>query len=296
MIRRSSIRTIAHRRIKGRTFSHPIRAKEAYVRNRILRLIVIFFLTVLGCGGFFLLQQPIAEIDELFIDGVTTIPSHHIYGSTIDFLNSKSFGIPNRKTYIFDEKKLENYLLHQFPIEEISIVRDKSTLSISITEEITNIAWKTGDNWYLLNMNGEIVREAQPSERQFLSLLEAGESTDHSEITHLQSFIPLLIDLSVSEANIGENVIMPINAETILSATELLQKQQLNPRYFLFNQPNSSWFTVVTNEPFHIRLDGEGDINKQVSRLSLTLKEYPNRESLTYIDLRFDDHVFVKER
>ncbi len=296
MISDRSKRSISRRRIKGRTFSHPIRAKEANAKRRVLRLLFILFLTGIGCGGFLFVQEPIAEIHELQIDGIATIPNHIIYGETIDYLNSKKRGIPNRKRYVFNAENLESYLMNSFPIEAVKITHHKAQLHIQITEQVTNIAWKAGEKWYLLNMDGEVVREAQPDERVFLSTLEAGDSVNHLEITHLQPFIPLLIDLSNTEVTIGENVLLPLNPASILLTTSLLKQQSINPRYFLFESQNAPWLTVVTNEPYHIRLDGEGDITNQLSRLSIALREYVNADSISYIDLRFGDHVFVKER
>lgn len=296
MISDRSKRSISRRRIKGRTFSHPIRAKEANAKRRVLRLLFILFLTSLGCGGFLFIQEPIAEINELQIDGIATIPNHMIYGETIDYLNSKKRGIPNRKRYVFNAENLESYLMNSFPIEAVKITHHKAQLHIQITEQVTNIAWKAGEKWYLLNMDGEVVREAQADERVFLSTLEAGDSVNHLNITHLQPFIPLLIDLSNTEVSIGENVLLPLNPASILLTTSLLKQQSINPRYFLFESQNAPWLTVVTNEPYHIRLDGEGDIVSQLSRLSIALREYVNADSISYIDLRFGDHVFVKER
>lgn len=224
----------------------------------------------------FFLSSDLFRIKEVRIEGLTTIPTETIEPIVWDYLNERSgllFRASNR--FLFDQDTLKETLAVSFAFAQIDAKREGNTLSLVLTEKTSHVLWVSGEDVYLADRQGAIIRTVQQE-----------EATED---------IPRFVDLNNTRIAPETTVLTTEELERIESFHSYLQAQQFTLVETRIDRLAGKWMSTVVSEGFQILFDPSGDIPAQALRLETVLREkVPDRSRLEYIDLRFGDHVYIK--
>lgn len=197
------------------------------------------------------------------------------------WLDSGFLNIDKRNNILFfSANKLSAQLVKQFPkLDSIKIVKKlPHSLFISSDERRPVGIWCSANRTcFYFDKDGIAFSKAQPS---------AG-----------------FLIVNIADYRPGRNIELGSAVETadwlgkIISARELLNKAGINIAEFIIPTDSFDEFHAKTAENWKIMFSIQTDIQKQISALSIFLKEKikPNQKSvLQYVDLRIQDRIYYK--
>lgn len=249
---------------------------------------------------FFLAYAPIFRITEIHIQGLTTIPEQEIHQVVESYFKQKRWGIfPYSSRWFFSKERLEKLLLSQEPLTSASIQRTGKTLSLEVKEEVTYVAWNSGDMYALLDLQGEVVEVLDPAsanllraqqEKEALAIPEGGQTQPRA----LAPTIPLIVDKSASEITIGSTLLSQKQIEYLLSVDALVREMAILPKAYEIDTPVEVWMRIVADGP-DILFDTGRDPQEEIGDLRAVLNAHAQeRDEWEYIDIRFPENIFVK--
>ena len=107
-----------------------------------------------------------------------------------------------------------------------------------------------------------------------------------------QFFMSALADQPVE---IGKTVLKGDEIETVFAFLEALKSASIHADELEIDRTMGSWMSAVTSVGYRIYFDPTSDPTIQVARLEAVLRDsVPDPSVLQYVDLRFEDHVYVK--
>jgi len=180
------------------------------------------------------------------------------------FLSSKSI-------FLFNSSTTENYILNLFPsVLNIEINKKfPNSLIVEIKKRKPVVYWRTNDNLFLMDVNGII-------------------------FAHKSSLDPrrVIIENNVS-GSLGDQVVSPVDLQKIMKIWTAVGKDLEIIEFEISDQK----LNALTSKNWRIFFSPNKDINNQLLNLELVLNEKispERRNSLNYIDLRFDNRVYFK--
>jgi len=297
-MKRRKKRRINRKASKRRRFLNPYKEKQRISKKRVLHYIkiLLIFLFISAIITFFV--GPFMELEGFEIDGNITISEQDIRSTTNEYLAKKHFGISRNKTYNLSTKRLQKLLLETYPMEQVSISVKNGYMSIHVKEDITEVAWKTNNTWYLLNLEGIVLRQALDSEAIILSHLENREPIPEDiENKTLQNNVPMIIDSLNNKISISDPVLTSISSSQLITFARKIKQLDVDIYYFVTEGINPFWIKAISNKPYEILIDGAGDVNEQLHNFAAIISDdMVNEDLLTSVDLRFNDHIYIKQR
>jgi hypothetical protein len=210
--------------------------------------------------------------------------------------------LPNNHRWLFDSQELQVELQERFQFSTCDVVVQDRTLSISVQEKISAIAWQTGDRYYLLGLNGQPTIELDTvtantlRSRQELPLLEVDSTLNDRAPLVLSPNMPIIVDESNTPISLETLVLKPETVTVIIDWDKRLRDaSNAIPIDYEIETPATVWLTMNSSIGPVVLIDLQANIEEQGRALEIIINDYADRlADLKSIDVRFGNNVFVK--
>jgi cell division septal protein FtsQ len=251
------------------------------------KLIVILLMILLGGAIYFIFYSPYFSIRQIEISGLQKIDSNELRGIVDNQTASRRFLIfPQNNIFVFDEKSAEKEINERYALNYLKIEkRLPGSVSISVEEKIPALIWKTAEKFYLVDGDGVIIREIQEGEVSGYQTNQPGAN------------MALVFDESNEITAVKEQIISRKKAEAVVNLQNTLARTTgLQIVNFTMTNRGDLLIKCLTNEGWQIYFSPTDDLDEQIQKLSVFLKEknQEDRRGLLYVDLRFEDRVYYK--
>lgn len=196
-------------------------------------------------------------------------------------LDNKLLLVFSRRNYFFfSNDYLQGELNKKYLIEELTIEKKPfHTLNINLKEKVANLVYLTGDQAYLIDLNGKI-----------LSLINDKIIIDEKKLIKIK-------DESNTEKKINDNILSPGLVGFIVNLNNNFSSyiKSLNIASFAITSPEATFIKVITIEGPEIHLTDRQGLEDQLNKLKASLEsEMINLKNVQYINLRIKDQVIYK--
>ena len=153
-------------------------------------------------------------------------------------------------------------------------------MAITVKERLSQLVWVTQNDAYTADVQGIILSA--------LTKMIFKQS-------YLKKKLIIFEDVQGSSVSIGNSIAEPEEISSIL-----LFKMQVEALPLLIDRVKidrlaGQWVALRTQIGFDILFDPSGDLQTQLMNLTTVLTdEIPDPSRLSYIDLRFGDHIYYK--
>ena len=269
---------------------HKIKPKYSIFRRPVFWILFLFLMIILSAFYVFIFYSGL-QVKNIIISGNEKTQSNDIEKfvfKSIDkkFLDVGAFKLTSKNIFLVNSDNLTKQILEKFPIIEKLKIDKKlpQTLILGVQERKplgifcnSSLADKLVDKeeCFLIDENGVIFEPLSQVPKNVTVVRQA-----------------------LGEKNVftGEEVI----AKSIMSAISKIKNSlkdnfQIDVEEALVSNPFK--IKVITNENWEIYFDLDSDINLQIAKMNLILKDEisaENRKNLQYIDLRFKDRAYYK--
>ncbi|MBN1325947.1 FtsQ-type POTRA domain-containing protein [Candidatus Falkowbacteria bacterium] len=275
----------------------PFIFKRDFFKLTLFKIINIILLIGIIFGVYFFIFSNFYKINNIEVAGNQIISTDDILDITNNYLSKKSFLIfKHNNIFICNKNELkrrinEYILLNQLKIDKIL----PNTLRITLTEKDAALKWISGDQNYLVDKKGIIIKRFY--KLNIPKIYQLGEFQNEAPNKLEENFLKI-INLANEDVNLGQKVFNEEDVEFIFKLTERLAELD----YLKLKD-----ISVPNNMPKYISLNTEADyilqfnlsqtIESQISRLELLIREKIGKENmnrLEYIDLRLGESVYYK--
>jgi len=290
MKRRDLFRRLQRKQYKSRNFRNPHSRRNKNRRPLFILLGVLLSLGLILFGLWNYLESDQYIIHSIVVTGTETIPTQDLEQLTNDFLDQhRMIFFSNRKRYFFDSETLREKLTSVYVFESLQIEESGGTLYLKIKEKLSQLIWKSNKKYYLIDLQGVIIREFTKEELNILT------STDVETSNDTLHRLPRFIDLNDSEIQPGKSVLTPEEIDGIFRFYFHLKAQKITVINTKIDRLAGRWMSVSTGSGLNILFDPTQDIKLQAANLETTLRDkIEDPTQLEYIDLRFGDHIYFK--
>ncbi|PJA47744.1 hypothetical protein CO172_00200 [Candidatus Uhrbacteria bacterium CG_4_9_14_3_um_filter_36_7] len=294
--RKTYFQKIQTRRYASRQFSNPYFPKKSSQKRWIYTMIGLILGFSFGLGSFFL-TSPFFKITSVSITGIQTIDLSELKYLVQTYLSKPQWIIASQSNrFLFKKEHLEKYITSVFIFDDLLITREGNTLYISIKEKTLGFVLENQNNFFVMDKTGRVVRSIQAEEYQkLIRPLEQEGPTKNDSPLIARKALPRLVQVGGKMPKIDQNFLPEEETKNILKMDEMLQNLGFPVLFMEINLDVGTWLTAILKDQFDILFDPSGDINQQVLHLKTVLRERTSiLNTLEYIDLRFDDHVYYK--
>ena len=164
---------------------------------------------------------------------------------------------------------------------------------VSVNQDVSRVAWSTGQKTFYLDERGVALREATSPE----STVEAGRGS--TEVIRTQQQFggqPLIIDQSAAEVTIGQSATSPELVVFVRDLTAFVyERGDFEIASYTMPSAHADQLTMQTTSGWAAYFRTTDSVEAQANRLLTVLAQrVPDRTKLEYIDLRYEDKVFYK--
>jgi len=319
MPKKSIFHKLQTKRYRPDKYRNPyFRGREQRQRWKLLGMLALAVLAIVGVVYFFFFTNTFA-IQRVDVSGTETIDPAQIESIAKTYLSETSliiFSHTNR--FIFDTMTLKDRLNASYAFKSLSIDVEESVLKIAIEEKTSQLMWRTDGVAYLVDLEGVIIRPLTESELTLRAVpppeiparLHTDGNADGEEgpkeekstyteqeirrIKHLHN-LPVFEDMNGESAEPGDSVLTAEEIQNISRFRDHLNEQGIGHQTVVVDRLAGRWVGVETIDGYQILFDPLGDIDLQALNLQTVLRErVDDPTELQYIDLRFDDHVYIK--
>ncbi len=253
---------------------YRIKKKKSIFRNRFF-WIAILVLIIFGGIFYLVCFSSVFQIKDTEISGNQKIQTQDIENLIKEKINKKLLFFPQKSIFLIDSNEIVRSLSEKFLQVDSVILKRKlpTTLIVEIQERLPFGVWCEGENCFYVDREG-IIFEENPQKTGFVIKFQEQRT----------------------EIFLGEKVIEKVLLESILEIQRKL-KENLKIDIEEFIVSTEEIINAQTSEGWEIYFDPTGDINWQLTKLSLVLeKEIPleRRKDLEYVDLRFGNFAPYK--
>ncbi len=244
-----------------------------------------------------LIYGPWFRIETVTVQGTVTLNPNDISALAKQDLEGNHFLIlPKSHRWFYSEDKLEQRLNENFLLDSVEVKQKRGELNISITEDVSMLALVSGDQIYLLNRQGKIIRAANENEAVTVQIRLGSEpQAEGPTPAPLLPNMPIIKDLSTTTYAADQEVYPSQIIENLLSFYEKLADMSIQTKVMESDSTQLSWFTVISDLPYEILFDAGRDIQEQSAALEAVRTEYfATQDEIDYIDVRFGERVYVK--
>ena len=254
---------------------HPKTKRKSIFKNRFFWISCLIVL-LLGFFFYFLFFSSFFQIEKIIISGNKSVSEKEIENIVKENLRKKNLFFSTQSTFLINLSNIKKEILKTFPqIAEVEISRGfPDSLNIIVIERVGVANFCLNEKCFLIDSEGVIFENQKEN---FLKIEEKRKN--------------------LSPLNFGQKVIEKENLEKILEIERYInEKFEFGiEKILLFEEK----ITVLTKEGWKIFLDFEKELNWQLTKLDLVLKEKippEKRRNLEYIELRFGDLATFKYR
>jgi len=255
---------------------HRVKRRKSILKSRFFWL-TILILVFLGLFFYFLFFSPFFQVKNIFISGAEKISSSEIKNFVQNKLEKKILFLRTKSIFLININEIEKEVLKNFPpVAEIKIGRKfPDVLNINLVERSPLANFCQAEKCFLLDKEGIIFEESEPK-ADLIKIVDGQKEK-----------IPKL----------GEPMIENDYLEKILKIQKYIQEElKIEIEEFTVFERR---LNLKTKEGWEIYFDPREDINWQLTKLNLVLKEKipsEKRKDLEYIELRFGDLATFRYR
>ncbi|MBI4090445.1 MAG: FtsQ-type POTRA domain-containing protein [Candidatus Komeilibacteria bacterium] len=242
---------------------------RAPVRSSALKRTLIGIAVALVAQGFF--QVPLFQLRAVTVSGLEYIPEDSIRPFIASELQLRRFLIfRNDNYFLFAENRFKKNLESNFFVNVISVKKDfPHGLVLSLSERISPFVVQTPENYIELDTSGTAIGAVDaPRERQSVI---ADERSDRSG---------------------------PITREYLERITAIKKQWEHDLPGIVIEKFHYTDDTAIiilsTDKGFRVFFDPTEDTAKQLVRLELFLADTSLKQPREYVDLRFDESLYIK--
>ena len=275
-IRRNFFRTAQRQKWQEGVYHNPYfdGGKRPWKR----RLVILSLITGAGALIGFFLFTPLLRLKTYRIDGAEFIGADVIErAARASLAGRKMLVIPKDHLFFFSEEQLSQTLFDQFRLDRLDVERQGRELHLRVAEKISRVVWQAGEHLYVVDEYGIVLNELD-------TLAE-----DHA--------VTMIRSLREETPAPGERVLDAKTMSYLLDLLLLLREGPLNPVSLEVDSTETHFLRVNMEDGYAVFFDPTVPMNEQLDRLGGMLKsESANPSSYEYIDVRFGERVYIKNR
>lgn len=254
-----------------------IRKKKSILKNRFFWE-VILFLVFVGISFYILIFSPLFQVKEIVVSGNERVSGEKIKTIIWANLERKKLFFSTKSIFLVNLNRTKRDILDKFPqIDEVEASRGfPNVLNVLVKERREIAAFLQNEKCFLLDQEGIIFKECG-LENDLVKIIEKRNKD--------------------SSPSLGDRVLEKEYLDSILKIKNYIsEKFDFKVKEFLVLADR---LTVRTSENWEIYFDPQGDLNWQLTKLNLVLKQKippERRKDLEYIELRFGDLAAFRYR
>jgi cell division septal protein FtsQ len=252
-----------------------VKRKKSIFKKRFFWSFCLIFV-VLGIFFYFLFFSSFFQVKEIIISGNEKVSEKEILIIIEKNLEKKFFFLSTKSIFLTNLSKIKKEILNNIPkIASVEISRGfPNSLSIFVKERVGLANFCKKEKCFLLDENGVIFEKAQ-YQNHFLEIEDKRE-----------------IDFSL---DFNQKVLEKSYLEQISRIKKYIdEKFEFGVKKFIIFD---EYLKIQTTQDWEIYFDPEEDLNWQLTKLELVLKEKippQKRRNLEYIELRFGNLATFK--
>lgn len=293
-LRSTHFQKVQQKRYAERSFRNPYFQPKGRPRW-LAPLIGIVAAAGIGTGLWFLFTLPALAITAVHVEGNETIATGALVSAVQAVLDERvlwAFRRSNR--FLFDGKKLTAALNGQFAFDSVNVTRAGGTLDVRVRERQSQLLWKSGTGVDLVDASGQVIRPLSADEIAGLGQPDPapGPGETLAPVARLKR---LRVFNDVDKAPVAASVLSAKEVAGALSFEQRLLDQAIPFTRVDVDRQAGAWMAVKTLTGYDILFDPLGDVDGQAARLAALFRDaVKDQKPLTYVDLRFGDHVYYK--
>lgn len=297
MKRRNFFKTATQHEYRLKRFRNPEVKSPIHIPWRAFLFLLFLFGIIIG-APFALAFGPAFQFNDVVIEGLTSVTPDEVRQIVDAQMQKKRFHLfPQKTRFYFKTDELASTLQDQFHFATLNVSVEGRTVHVVAEERIVEFVWVVSGKRYFLDLSGVILSELDDAQNAQIDArineVPVEEPPAEGEILHPN--MPIVYDQDSKEVAVGRKMVSETFVQGIIELDKGLRRAGIKPKSYELPSLNSSSVTVITDQPFELLLLASGDIEEQLSRLQLIMNDYKDRLSdLSYIDLRFGDHVYLK--
>lgn len=258
-----------------------------------------FICLVVGWIGL-MIYIPYFRITTITSHGQKIIKTEEIVTLVREHLTPRKYW-PKNNYFLVNQEKIASLINQNFSFQRVEVTKQfPNMISITVEEKISAIIYDDGQNYFLLDQGGTIIKQIfQAGEPVSLTTSTIATTTmeEHQpNIAFLKKDygdFPVVYDKrqSTIDAANKEVVILPANFITgVIEFYGTFRRSKLGTmRYGIIEEDNK--LIVVTDKPWRIFMQPTHNIQTQMDNLIIVHKQ---SKPMEYIDLRFGERVYWK--
>lgn len=273
------------------------------IKGTILPIIFISWICLL-------LYLPYFKINSVTYSGLQIIKESEIAEIVQQELKPNHIIWPADNFFIVNISSLEELIRNKFSLNSIIITKIfPNKLNVQLQEKTSAGIYDNSEGYYLIDNDGNNIKYLRAvNANEFIFPTSTVSSTtssatssvvrnpsshvpDYEGITNEFGSLPIIFDQTPNKSP-DNNPLLDIKMiRGLISFYNAFQGlKSIKALYFTTNQSETG-ITVFTDKPFRIRFQPSGDIDGQILKLKVFLR---NNNPTDYIDLRFGDRIYWK--
>ena len=273
--RRDFFRKTQNKRYESHSFRNPYFQDKTKRKHLFLFLGILLFIGLLSASLLTFFLHPFFRMRQITVSGIETLPTQDVERVIRAHLSEPLFVFFTRQNrFLFRKTLLDEAIRRSFTLSDLQVTQQGTQLTIVLSERTSHLLWKTGDQQYVVDLEGIVIRPA----------------TEEDPAT-----LPLFVDRQAVQAEVGKSVLTKEEIAAVFRFHEQLLAQGTTFTQTEFDRLEGKWTGILTTEGYRILFDTAGDIDAQMERLIVLKRDtIKDLTKLQYIDLRFGDHVYFK--
>lgn len=285
MLRRNFIRFFEAKSYDQLAGGNPLFRRQTHVHKNWVWLAGGLVGASIIVAGVFIVYGSHFRLTTVQIHGAAMLSDEHIRDSVQEQLSQNRFLVlPNHHKWLFNIPEAETTLIKNFPLHSVDIQTSGSIVSVTVVEDVFMLIFKSGDQIFLLDTAGNILRSADQTERTEI-INNSGAYAD----------MPVLRESISIDHTIGEQLYSDEILRNVISFSAGLKAYNLQVLEFKTDDITLPWFTVSLDRDYVVLFDATQNVDTQLTVLKTVIDDrFTNTEQPRYIDVRFGNRVYVR--
>ena len=299
--------------------------KDPYKPNFRPKIALILLFLTLIAWVILIIYLPFFRINNIMFNGLNVIKHDEIDGEIRNNFLTGGKIFPKNSYFFLSTSKIEKDLTKKFSLEKVKVSKDfPDTLKVELKERISVIIYDNGKNYFLINKNGEIIKNIKQVGSNEFELKNQSETTtlpaqiannnnqlydfntsstvlnqignkihvpDYKGLSKDFINYPILYDKRVLKDGQEIGLIKSVYIDSMIDFYSELTEQGIADIKYLEMEHPMAGIKAYTNKNWYILFQPQNNISKQIENLKTILTE---NKPTSYIDLRYEDKVYWK--